>query len=159
MRSFSINTKQFVRDMKLLDSRFLAAAEKGVAKAGMALLRDSVMSVPTVPLDEGTLRGSGSVIVQGENTATAGDLGYPANPDEDGNGSPATSDASSVDRDAIVAVVGFNTPYAARLHEHPEFEFNEPGSGGKYLEQPLADNEDKYKKIVGTEIKKGIRRG
>jgi len=44
----------------------------------------------------------------------------------------------------IVGIVGFNTPYAARLHEHPQFHFTEPGSGGKYLETKLKNYRRDY---------------
>src|SRR4051812_21225951 len=36
-------------------------------------------------------------------------------------------------------IVGYNTPYAARLHEHPENRFGR-GRKGKYLEDPLKKN-------------------
>lgn len=37
-------------------------------------------------------------------------------------------------------VVGYNTKYAARLHEHPEYRFQK-GRKGKYLEDPIRNNE------------------
>lgn len=43
------------------------------------------------------------------------------------------------DRDRQGAYVGFNTPYAARLHEHPEYNFQK-GRKGKYLEDPIKHN-------------------
>ena len=36
--------------------------------------------------------------------------------------------------------VGYHTPYAARLHEHPEYRFKR-GRKGKYLEDPIKRNE------------------
>lgn len=36
-------------------------------------------------------------------------------------------------------VVGYHTPYAARLHEHPEYHFQK-GRKGKYLEDPIKRN-------------------
>ena len=36
-------------------------------------------------------------------------------------------------------IVGYSTPYAARLHEHPEYRFGK-GRKGKYLEDPLKMN-------------------
>lgn len=36
-------------------------------------------------------------------------------------------------------VVGYHTPYAARLHEHPEYHF-QAGRKGKYLEGPMKNN-------------------
>ena len=38
-------------------------------------------------------------------------------------------------------VVGYHVPYAARLHEHPEYRF-QAGRKGKYLEDPINRNED-----------------
>jgi len=43
------------------------------------------------------------------------------------------------DRDSQGAYVGYNTPYAARLHEHPEYNFQK-GRKGKYLEDPIKEN-------------------
>lgn len=41
-------------------------------------------------------------------------------------------------------VVGYHTPYAARLHEHPEYKFQK-GRKGKFLEDPIVRNS----KILG----------
>ena len=37
------------------------------------------------------------------------------------------------------AVVGYNTPYAHRLHEHPDYKFQH-NRKGKYLEDPMKNN-------------------
>lgn len=36
-------------------------------------------------------------------------------------------------------IVGYHTPYAARMHEHPEYHFQK-GRKGKYLEDPIHRN-------------------
>ena len=36
-------------------------------------------------------------------------------------------------------ILGYHTPYAARLHEHPEYRFQR-GRKGKYLEDPINRN-------------------
>lgn len=36
-------------------------------------------------------------------------------------------------------VMGYHTPYAARLHEHPEYRFQR-GRKGKYIEDPIHRN-------------------
>lgn len=36
-------------------------------------------------------------------------------------------------------IVGYHTPYAARLHEHPEYKFQK-GRKGKYLSDPIVRN-------------------
>lgn len=46
------------------------------------------------------------------------------------------------------AGVVFDTPYAARLHEHPEYNFSEPGTGGKYLENPALENKGELGDII-----------
>lgn len=38
-------------------------------------------------------------------------------------------------------VLGYHTPYAARLHEHPEYRF-QAGRKGKYIEDPIIANEE-----------------
>ena len=49
------------------------------------------------------------------------------------------------------AIVGYNTQYAARLHEHPEYRFQK-GRKGKYVEDPIKQNMrvflEYYKKII-----------
>lgn len=51
------------------------------------------------------------------------------------------------------AMVVYDTPYAARLHEHPEYEFSQeanPGAKGKYLEDPVIANRAKYAAIIAA---------
>ncbi|MFD4111619.1 hypothetical protein ACFWWU_36510 [Streptomyces sp. NPDC058650] len=49
------------------------------------------------------------------------------------------------------AQVVFDTPYAARLHEHPEFTFQEPGTGGKWLEETALENRKELGDIIRKE--------
>lgn len=50
------------------------------------------------------------------------------------------------------AIVGYNTVYAARLHEHPEYRFKN-GRQGKYLENAIKENlqalQDYIKSVLG----------
>jgi len=119
--------------------------EKGMGRAGLQLLNDCVNEVPTVPLKEGWLRGSGSVFVQNKLVAVskAGKSGL-ANTDTAGE---------SVGEEGISALVGFNAPYAAKMHEGISFKFTEPSSGPKYLEAKLIQNKDRYMLIVANAIK------
>ncbi|WP_100811785.1 hypothetical protein [Microbacterium sp. BR1] len=53
--------------------------------------------------------------------------------------------------------VTFDTPYAARLHEHPEYNFStdsNPNAQGKYLENAAVEN----KKELGDIIRKQAQR-
>lgn len=47
--------------------------------------------------------------------------------------------SGTVEREGDTFVVGYHTPYAARLHEHPEYRF-QGGRKGKYLEDPIKNN-------------------
>lgn len=49
-------------------------------------------------------------------------------------------------------VVGYHTQYAARLHEHPEYNFQK-GRKGKYLEDPIMNNAD----VLGLNFAKNIQ--
>jgi len=44
------------------------------------------------------------------------------------------------------AIVGYNTVYAARLHEHPEYSFQK-GRKGKYLEDPIKLNLETFREF------------
>lgn len=45
---------------------------------------------------------------------------------------------------AFEVLVGYNTVYAAKMHEHPEYKFQR-GRKGKYLEDPIKNNLDVFK--------------
>lgn len=48
-------------------------------------------------------------------------------------------------------VLGYHTRYAARLHEHPEYNFQK-GRKGKYLEDPIRNNQDTLGIVFGRNI-------
>lgn len=54
----------------------------------------------------------------------------------------------------LTAAVTYDTPYAAAMHEHPEYNFQN-GRKGKYLEDPAVKNQDELRAIVGTEAGRG----
>lgn len=51
--------------------------------------------------------------------------------------------------------VGYHTPYAARLHEHPEYRF-QGGRKGKYLEDPLKHNLSRWLGIYAQNMENVI---
>ena len=57
-------------------------------------------------------------------------------------------------------VVGYHEPYAARLHEHPEYDFQK-GRKGKYLEDPILRNTKAlgiaFVKVVTEELERGVQ--
>lgn len=49
------------------------------------------------------------------------------------------------------AAVMYDTPYAAKLHEHPEYNF-QGGRKGKYLEDPAVEHRDELGKIIAKRV-------
>ena len=52
------------------------------------------------------------------------------------------------------AAVVYDTPYAARLHEHPEYNF-QGGRQGKYVEGPAMENKGELGEIIRREVRGG----
>lgn len=52
------------------------------------------------------------------------------------------------------AGVVYDTPYAARLHEHPEYNF-QGGREGKYVENPALENRDELGAIIAKQVNDG----
>jgi hypothetical protein len=48
-------------------------------------------------------------------------------------------------------IIGYHTPYAARMHEHPEYRFQK-GRKGKYLEDPIINNTAQLNLVFGRGI-------
>lgn len=156
--NISEGLKKFV---KTVDPR---AREKGLFALGLQLLNWTVNGSPNEgsrpPIYTGRLRGSGSVFVGNKRI---GDSLFA------GQGTPATS---SGEANKNVVTIGFNTPYAARMHEHMEpYGSADPLIGktfkprrdagtvtGKFLERHLKSDAkglwqlfaDIYKKNAGT---------
>lgn len=53
---------------------------------------------------------------------------------------------TDVDSANMRATIFYDTPYARRLHEHPEYRFNK-GRRGKWLELTLIENIDRIRKF------------
>lgn len=56
------------------------------------------------------------------------------------------------------AAVSFDTPYAARLHEHPEYNFStdsNPNAQGKWLENAAMGNKDEIGAIIAKKVTDG----
>ena len=131
--------------------------DRGLAVAGMQLLRDSAEEVVgeeggRTPLKEGFLRGSGSVHVQGRETGNSRDSPGA----KGGETAHSVSDVTQHNANQHEAIVAFNTPYAARLHEHPEYTFSraDEGFGGKFLESKMVAFKDDYMAVIAEELKK-----
>lgn len=144
---FKLDTSMFDEKFKkLMRSTIPELQERGMGRAMIALLGDCVMETPTVPVKEGTLRGSGSIFVQNEFIKDSSDLPKAK------AGKAVKNNAEPIKPHKLVGVVGFNTPYAAKMHEN-NYNFTEPSSGPKYLESKLIRNGKHYMKEIADTIR------
>lgn len=143
--SLIFDTSDFDRKFKrIVEKAIPDSVERGIGKAMLQLMNDCIMENPTVPLLEGWLRGSGSAFVQnkfvGDSSARYKDkFACKSHQESLGNN--------------MIGMVGFNTPYAAKLHEGVGLHFTEPSAGPKYLESKLMRNKNRYMKIVANTVK------
>jgi hypothetical protein len=147
--SLVFDTSDFDKKFKEIVKRTIPErVEIGFGRAALQLLNDCVIEVPTVPIKEGWLRGSGSVFVQNKLIGESS-FGKP--------GRANTEYSETIGEHQFVGIVGFNTSYAARLHEGIDFHFTEPSSGAKYLESKLMRNKNRYMEIITNAIREGGR--
>lgn len=64
-------------------------------------------------------------------------------------------DSGTKEPDGEDILVGYNTEYAAHLHEHPEYNF-QAGRKGKYLEDPIKNNLNALNDILGKRLQEGL---
>ena len=114
----SVDDSSWKTGKRVAETRVERATQKGLRDVGDELLRLSQLEVP---LDVGTLQGSGNV--------------EPKNKD--------------------LVEVGYNTPYAARLHEHPEYHFQN-NRKGKYLTDPLKKNKQIFIRHIADVIRNSL---
>jgi hypothetical protein len=124
----------------------------GVGRAMLQLKTDTMTQIPTVPIREGFLRGSASIHVQSQ------ELPVPSTPKKSGGLCPTTKKVQGyqipLQSNKIIGLIGFNVPYAARMHEVPA-NFSDREAGNKYLESKMANNKMIYKQIIVNAINEG----
>lgn len=113
--SISWEDEDFLAHMSALGPEMIVRGNKAVDDVAIELLRLSQMEVPL-----GLSKGEGG------------------NP-EDGHPGVLQNSGEWHHEGELQAQVGYHTPYAHRLHEHPEYNFNH-GRKGKYLEDPMKNN-------------------
>lgn len=150
MKNINFDTSDFDAKFKRIVKKAVPAlVEKGLGRAMLDLMNDCVMEVPTVPLKEGWLRGSASVFVQ--NKFVADSTGLP----NAKAGKALTVYAENIAPHQFVGLIGFNTSYAAKMHEGIDFHFSEPSSGPKYLESKMITKKNVYMRVIAETIKEG----
>lgn len=51
--------------------------------------------------------------------------------------------------------ISYDTPYARRLHEHPEYNFRN-GRRGKWLEETMKEEKKKVRRYIADELRKAL---
>jgi hypothetical protein len=117
---FSLNFKDFNDKFKeIVDKTMPSILSRALFKTGAQIIKDAITLPPKVPKKTGTLRRSQVI------------------------------DPAVISRDDISIRIGFNTDYAAAVHEAPENRnWNIPGSGPKYLSSKLSMYRDRYMAMV-----------
>lgn len=78
--------------------------------------------------------------------------GFPGNPQVPHDQGILQSSATREPAGEEAVYIGFNTEYAARLHEHPEYKFQK-NRKGKYLEDPIKDNINYLGRFFADKVK------
>lgn len=147
------------RFRKLTTQTLPEVVVKGMGRAGLAIMRDAVMEEPKVPLDLSSLRGSGSTFVGAQLVGTSESFA-----EAQAEPTPNKEFSAHTANGEVVTTVGFNTPYAANLHEHPEYDFGVTrenqglprpvGTGAKFLESKLLRFRKRYMTVVAKWIER-----
>lgn len=132
------DTKDFdVKFKNVTGKKIPSAAERGLFQTGALIIRDAIIETPQVPKSRGVTKGG-----------------------RRGQGPGHLRRSQKIERPKTVGGVtsvdvGFNTDYAAAVHEMPRTtHWSTPGTGPKFLESKLIKNKDKYAKNVADNIKR-----
>lgn len=68
----------------------------------------------------------------------------------------ALQNTGHVEEKGDEVIVGYNKVYAARLHENPQYRFQK-GRKGKYLEDPLKNNESVFNEFLNKEMQEAFK--
>lgn len=154
---FTIDDRDFLKKFqKLAKTAMPDTLEDGMAAGILELRNASILEHPAVPQDEATLRGSASTFVQNKLTSTSEDMGK--------GGTPTRDHSENIKGSEIVAVLGFNTPYASVQHEgqrqdgtHKITNYTTEGTGAKFVEAKMAADAARFMKVVAEQIKDSLR--
>lgn len=140
----TVTVRADLSKLRRLPGRVSDAVGEEVRKIALDLLGESVRRAP---VEEGTLRGSGTAHFGGGRIASGADFDPSATGDEGLTGGEGT--------DALSAVVAFNTTYAAFQHERTDFA-HPKGGEAKFLERPLEENRGQYERRLAEAARREI---
>lgn len=139
--TIKFNSAAFAAGLRRADERVASATNRALFRVGVELLARANTQKPKPPIEWGDLRGSGAVQVAGSQAAYAGSLGLAGasvGSKKKRNKSSETLAAPNEGLAKHTVRVSFNTAYAKRLHESPDWtpnaesEAREPGQIGHH---------------------------
>lgn len=123
---FTLDTKVFdIKFPRIINKEIPEAAATTMYKVAGRVIRDAILEEPRAPHDTGNLWRS------------------------------QTIEQPRIERGEITIELGFNTEYAAAVHELPA-PYKDPtmaGSGPKFLESKLLRHKEDYMKMIADGIK------
>jgi len=155
---------KLVRELRKLgapNGRIVAAATQAMIEIVEDLLGRAMREAP---LDEGTLRASGTAAVFVDGKRVSGSvapsavqpIGGPKIHVDVHRDVESLAAQSPKKGGGVEGIVGFNTPYALKQHERTDF--NHPKGGkAKYLEDPLKENADRYGKLLEQRTREALK--
>lgn len=148
------DVRQLERGLQTVERAMPQAIQRGLGEAGATLLDDSKSLPPTPPKKTGRLRESGSVIVGQLTVATT--LGKEGATEA---GTPNTSPMPEKVGGRWACFVGYNTQYAAKMHNVPMGHYSEAGSGRNFLTDKMRNYKNKYLAVLADVVKRELRAG
>jgi len=135
----TFDTRDFdVKFKQVTEKRIPSAAERGLFQTGALVIRDAIMEQPQVPKSRGVTKEGGKRGQAPGHLRRSQKIEHPK----------TIGKITGVE-------VGFDTDYAAAVHEMPgTVNWSTPGTGPKYLESKLIRNKEKYAKNVADNIKR-----
>ena len=134
----TFDTKDFdVKFKNVTGKKIPSATERGLFQTGALIIRDAILETPQVPKSRGVTKGG-----------------------RRGQGPGHLRRSQKIERPKTIGnitsvEVGFDTDYAAYVHEAPQsWQWSTPGTGSKFLESKLIRNKEKYMKSVADNIKR-----
>jgi len=125
---FYMDTSKFLAGLDRGDKQFKDSAAKGLMLEGAKVIKYAIEEKPRAPHLEGHLWRSQRI------------------------------KKTEIKKDAITLYVGFNVPYAAKLHEAlSAISWTLAGSGPKYLSSKLARHKEEHMKNVAAHIKRKMK--
>jgi len=138
----------FTMDFRDFDAKFFrivnktipGLGEKGLSQGAAVMIRYAIVEPPAVPKSRGVTKPKGTRWTGPGHLRRSQKIEKP-----------------KITHNEISIVYGFNTDYAAYMHEMTGLSYSTPGTGPKYLEAKLPKHKDDAIRKVASVIRSGAK--